>query len=341
MSRRNANGEGSIRRHHDGRWEARYVMQLAGKMKRRSIMGRTREEVARRLRSALQARDAGAQPVSAKETVAAYLETWLAGAASSLRPRTEASYRQIVRDHLVPRLGRIPLSRLQPQHVQAFLNDLLSAGLSPKTVRNALLVLHRALEQAVRWRLVNLNVAHLVDAPRVAAREMAALSADEARQVLAAAKRDDLEALWWLALTAGLRQGELLALKWTDVDLDRGSLRVVSSLIRLVGQEPQLGEPKSRRSRRLVELAAGALEALRRHRAASSSIGFVFTREDGRPLSVTTTWKRWRRLLTAAGVRPIRFHDAQPHRGDPFARTRRSSEGRQRDARSLDRGHHA
>lgn len=114
-----------------------------------------------------------------------------------------------------------------------------------------------------------------------------------------------------MALTAGLRQGELLALRWADVDLERASLRVVASMIRIVGQEPQLGEPKSHRSRRQVELSAGALDALRRHRTANPSIGFVFARADGRPLPVTTTWKRWRRLLAAAGVRPIRFHDAR------------------------------
>ena len=140
---------------------------------------------------------------------------------------------------------------------------------------------------------------------------MQALSPDEARQVLATAKGDDLEALWWLALTAGLRQGELLALRWPDVDLDQASLRVVASLVRVAGQEPRLEEPKSRRSRRQVELSAGAIQALRRHRQTSPSIGFVFARTDGRPLSVTTTWKRWRPLLAAAHVRTVRFHDAR------------------------------
>ena len=311
--RKAGNGEGSIRnkKRSDGRWEARYTVMIDGAWKRRSVFGRTRDEVAKKLRAALSARDAGAQPVSAKETVASYLETWLKGAASTLRPRTQASYRQIVSDHLITELGRIPLTRLQPHHVQALNQRLLSDGKAPKTVRNVHLVLHRALEQAVRWRLVNVNVAHLIDPPRVQPKEMQAFSADEARQVLAAARGDDLEALWWLALTAGLRQGELLALRWADVDVERGSVRIVASMVRIAGQPPQLGEPKSRRSRRQVELSAGALDALRRHRTANPSIGYVFARTDGRPLSVTTTWKRWRRLLAAAGVRAIRFHDAR------------------------------
>ena len=210
----------------------------------------------------------------AKETVATYLDAWLKGAQSTLRSRTFTSYAQIVRDHLKPELGRIPLARLQPQRVQQLYQDLLDSGRSAKTVRNIHVVLHRGLQQALRWRLVQVNVADLVDPPRVERKEMQALDADETRQLLAAAKSDELEALWWLALTAGIRQGELLALRWPDVDVDRGSLRIVASLVRRVGEEPHLEEPKSRRSRRQVELSAGAIEALRRHRQASPSIVF-------------------------------------------------------------------
>src|SRR5206468_4712119 len=184
-------------------------------------------------------------------------------------------------------------------------------GKTPKTVANVHRVMHRALNQAQRWRLATANVADLVDPPRQRRPEMKALSPEQARQVLKAAHGDDLEALWVVALTTGLRQGELLALRWPDVDLDRGSLRVVASLIRIVGLEPQLAEPKSRRSRRQVELSAGAVDALRRRRADAPSIGFVFARPDGRPLSVTTTWKRWRRLLERAKVPAMPFHSAR------------------------------
>ena len=109
----------------------------------------------------------------------------------------------------------------------------------------------------------------------------------------------------------GLPSEPVAALRWPDVDLERKSLRVVASLIRLVGQEPQLAEPKSRRSRRQVELSAAAVDALRRHRAEAPSIGFVFSRPDGRPLSVTTTWKRWRALLERAHVACMPFHSAR------------------------------
>lgn len=236
--------------------------------------------------------------------------TWWGVTAISFRSRTALIRIVPPQSLLIPQLGRMPLTRLQPQHVQALLHQLLSAGKAPKTARNCFLVLHRALEQAVRWRLVNVNVADLVDTPRVQPREMQALTAEEARQVLAAAKGDPFEALWWLALTAGLRQGELLALRWADVDLERRCLRVVASLIRIVGQEPQLGEPKSRRSRRQVELLAGALEALRRHRLASPSIGFVFARADGSTALCDNNLK----ALAAAVGRGRRPRDPFPRR---------------------------
>ena len=311
--RKAANGEGSVRnkRRSDGRWEARYTTEIDGAWKRRSVFGRTKAEAAQKLRAALSARDAGTPQPSAKETVGPFLEAWLAATKPNVRPRTFASYSQIVHDHLLPALWSTSLTKLQPVQLQRLYAQLLERGRSPKTVANIHRVMHRALNQAQRWRLVTSNVADLVDPPRQKRPEMKALSPEQARQVLDAARGDDLEALWVVALTTGLRQGELLALRWPDVDLERNSLRVVASLIRLVGQEPQLAEPKSRRSRRQVELSAAAVDALRRHRANAPSIGFVFSRPDGRPLSVTTTWKRWRALLERAQVPAMPFHSAR------------------------------
>jgi len=284
--------------------------------------GARKAETARKLRDALSARDAGARRAPAKETVATFLDSRLEGTRSSLRPRTFVSYSQIVRDHVKPTLGRIPLARLQPQQVQQLYAQLLSGGRAKKTVRNVHVTLHRALAQAQRWRLVPTNVADLIDPPRVPPAEIKVLTPEQARKVLEVSRGDDLEALWTVALTAGLRQGELLSLRWPELDLDRGSLRVVASLIRIVGNEPLLVEPKSRHSRRQVDLSSGAVDALRRHRtnAIESALaagraydrnGFVFRRPDGRPLSVTSTWKQWRRLLRAAEVPAMSFHSAR------------------------------
>ncbi len=320
MSKR-SNGEGSIRWRRDrgGRWEARYFIQVDGAWIRRSLFAPTKERAAQGMRAVLTARDAGTHPIPARETVGTFIDAWLTGAQPTLRPRTFAGYSAIVRDHIRPRLGGIPLARLQPAAVQRFYSDLLATR-SPKTVRNVAAVLHRALEQGVRWRMIPVNVAALADAPRAPRREMTALSPDDARQVLETAAGDVLEPLWRLALTAGLRQGELVALRWPNVDLERGAIHVVAAMVRRAGQAPASAEPKTRRSRRQVELSGGALDALRRHRTLQMEAalaagrpydrdGYVFARPDGRSLSVTTLWKHWRRLQERACVRPVRFHD--------------------------------
>jgi len=324
MSKRSANGEGGVRSkpRADGRWEARYHVEVDGALKRRSVFGRTKAEAAQKLRAALSARDAGTLPAAGKQSAAQYLETWLAGVQPNVRPRTFRSYSQIVRDHLVPALRSTPLTKVAPQQLQRLYAQLQEHGRSPKTVRNVHGVVHQALAQAHSWHLVAANVADLVKPPPQRRPEMKALTAEQARQVLEAARGDDLEALWILALTAGLRQGELLALKWPDVDLDRGSLRVVASLVRILGKESVLAEPKSRRSRRQVELSASAVDALRRHKAKAIASaleagrpydkqGFVFARIDGRPRAGTATWKHWRRLLKLAGVPAMPFHSAR------------------------------
>jgi integrase len=306
--------------------------QEGGLLKRGSVYAQTENEARRKLRIALGKRDAGLKTTATKESIDKYLKRWFESAKSSLRPRTAVSYEGIIRVHLVPRSGRIKLARLQPAHVQQLYADLLAEGRAPKTIRNVGLVLHRAIQQAVRWRLIESNVVGLVDLPRAEHREMQALSVEQARQVLNAAQGDDLEALWWLALSAGLRQGELFGLRWPNVDLDTGTINVVATAVRVTakGREvlgwkdegQRLGDPKSRRSRRRVQLSASALNVLRAHhqRALESALatghafdrnGFVFTREDGQPLSVTTTWKLWKRLLERASVPYVRFHDAR------------------------------
>lgn len=309
--RTRGNGEGSIRERSDGRWEARFHAFENGKQVRRSIVRRTRGEAAADLNKALTARDTGTLPTAkARDTTAAYLARWLDGVEPTLRPRTAVGYRQITTSYLMPPLARTPLTKLSPALIQQLYRDLAVRGLSAKTIVNVHCILHRALEQAFRWRLVSSNVADLVDPPRVARREMRALTPEQARQVLAAAAGDQLEALWQLAITAGLRQGELLALRWPHVDLDRGTVSVVGTLEQRAGHEPVVAEPKTQRSRRQVQLGAATVESLRRHRATSPSIGFVFARADGRPLSTSIVVKAWDKLQERAAVAPrVRFHD--------------------------------
>lgn len=320
MSRR-ARGDGLIRHRTDGRWEGRYTTPDG---RHRAVYAPTKDEAGRRLRDATMARDRGTLAEPNRETVGAYLETWVTGVQPSVRPMTFQSYESITRMQLVPRLGRFRLTRLRPEHVQRMHAEMLAEGFSPKYVRNAHGVLHRALDRAVQWHQLTVNPADGVDLPQRRPREMHALTPDQARAVLGAARDDELEALWVLMLTTGLRQGELLALRWSDVDLAGGHLAVTANSVRvtrrargllgLTSPEPLRGEPKTQRSRRVVELGPLAVDAMRRHREASTVVsldGRVFARPDGRTLAVQTVYARWHRLLGRAGVPVVRPHDAR------------------------------
>lgn len=312
MSRR-GRGEGTLRKRADGSWEGRYWVEDGPGWKRRQVYAPTRQQAQDKLRDAIVARDKGLIQAPASETVGSYLTAWLEGVRLTVRPRTYQSYEQLVRDHLIPHLGRVRLDRLQPQRVAQLYARLSAAGLSPKTIRNVHQCLHRALEQAVNYRVLPVNPAHAVRPPRVPRAEMEALSPEQARQVLAVAASDPLEALWVLAITSGMREGELLALRWREVDLERGRVRVVATLEGRRLAEAQLAEPKTPRSRRQVELTEAAVAALRRHReqqlaAGILPTGFVFCRADGTHMMGHQVYERWVRLARRAGVPPMPFH---------------------------------
>lgn len=201
-----------------------------------------------------------------RQKLGSFLRRWLDDVARpTLRAWTYDSYDDILRLHLEPGLGRIPLARLAPADVQWFLNTKLESGLSPRRVQYLHAVLRRALVTAERWGLVSRNVAKLVDPPRVPRHEIRPLTPAEARLLLDASADDRLRTLWLTALGTGLRQGELLALRREDVDLDGGRLHVRSTLARVDGKLVRL-EPKTSRSRRTVHLPATVIAALRAHR---------------------------------------------------------------------------
>lgn len=322
------NGEGTVVRRSDGRWEGRCTLPRGTGRQRISVYGRTREDVVKQLRARLSDRDRGRHVAPTRETIAAYLECWLNDERSNQRwkPTMFQSAESIIRVQLIPRIGRIGLSRLRSQQVQHMLTEMLDAGLSPKTVRNVHGVLHTALERAVEQDRIAENPASKprVRLPRRTSREMTTLDADQVRAVLTAAREDELGALWILMLTTGARQGELLALRWRDVDLDASRMSIVANSVRLTARartllgvtscEPQRGTPKTKRGTRLIEMPQLAVAALREHRRLTKVVelnGRVFNRPDGRALAVPTLYTRWHALLKRAGVPLVRPHDAR------------------------------
>ncbi len=289
--------------------------------RRRSVYGRSRREVAEKLAEAISDRGKGLISDAGNITVAEYLDRWLAGSVrDTVRPSTYRRYQEIVRLHIKPALGGIRLAALSPLHVQALYRDRLDSGLSPATVAKIHIVLHQALDRALRWSLVHRNATEAVKAPRPAPQEMRPLSADEARRLLEAAREDKLHALYVLAVTTGMRQGELLGLAWRDVDLERGVVQVRRTLAR-DGGRLTIGEPKTKRSRRNVRLTETATQALRDHLDRQleeiqrlgdlyRDEGLVFATEAGTPMNPSNLRRRsFAPLLKRAWLPNIRFHD--------------------------------
>jgi integrase len=300
---------------------ARYTVQTATGAKRKALYGKTRGEVSEKLTKAMADRDGGLVFDADGVRVGEYLGRWLVDSVrDTVRPTTYERYEQIVRTHIRPVLGSAKLKDITPAHARGLYREKLEAGLSPRTVQYIHVTLHKALKQAVQDGLIPRNATEAVKAPQVRREEMHPLSVGQTRALLEAAREERLEALYVLAVHTGLRQGELLGLKWEDADFEAGTLQVRRSLATAKGG-PVLAAPKTRGSRRTVKLTRGAVEALRGHlqrqleeidRAGSlwRENGLVFASETGEPLDRRyLTSRRFKALLRRAGLPDIRFHD--------------------------------
>jgi integrase len=321
VARKRGNGEGSITRRKDGLYMARYTVETAIGAKRKTLYGKTRGEVSEKLTKAMADRDDGLVFDADNLKVGEYLERWLVDSVlDTVRPTTYERYEQIVRIHVRPALGSVKLKNLTPVHVRGLYREKLEEGLSARTVQYIHVTLHKALKQAVQDGLIPRNATEAVKAPQVRREEMRPLSAEQVKVLLEVARGDRLEALYVLAIHTGLRQGELLGLKWEDVDLESGTLRVRRTLVTAKGG-PVLTAPKTKGSRRSVKLTQGAVEALRSHlkhqlqeidRAGSlwRENGLMFASESGEPLDRRyLTSCRYKALLKRAELPMIRFHD--------------------------------
>ena len=270
---------------------------------------------------ALSDREGGLIFDAGNQNVGEYMDRWLNDSLrDTVRQSTLVRYEQLVRLHISPALGRIALKSLSAAHVQGFYRDRLDSGLSPATVQKIHAVLHKVLDQAASWSLVPRNPTESVKAPRPAPEEIRPLNREQAKALLETARRERFEALYVLAVTTGLRQGELLGLKWEDVDLENSLIRVRRTLIRNRGRL-LLGEPKTKRSRRTVRLTEAAVQALKEHLARQieqmerlgdlyEDQGLIFATQRGTLVNPTNLRKRsFAPLLEKAGLLPIRFHD--------------------------------
>ena len=318
---RRGNGEGTITRRKDGRWEARYYVPTENGTKRKMIYGKTQAEVRDKLTKALSNRIDGIVYDDENMAVGEYLDAWLKGSVhGTVRRSTYDRDSYLVNNHIKPVLGGLKLKKLNSAHVQSFYRDRLDAGLSASTVHKMHDILRRGLAQAVKWHLLPRNVADVVKPPRPVPTEMVALSADDTRRLLEAAGEYRLEALYILAVHTGMRQGEMLALRWQDVDMENAVIGVRRTLTRS-GGKITFGEPKTKKSRRSIRLTPQAVEALRSHLERQlrdmeilgdryQDQGLVFTTDTGGPINPSNLRQRsFAALLKRAGLRHMRFHD--------------------------------
>ncbi len=317
------NGTGTVypRKNKDGKIIGYRGSYFAPDGKRRYVSAKKKGEAEKALRRAMADADRGLVFEAGTLTVGKYLEDkWLPDIKDTVRRKTFVQYESVVRCHLAPALGRLKLVSLTPAHVRALYRKKLGSGLAPRTVQYIHTTLHKALKQAVMDGLIPRNVTEAVKAPQVRREEMQPLSPEQVKTLFETARGDRLEALYVLAVHTGLRQGELLGLKWDDVDLDDGTLQVRRALTTAKGG-PVLAAPKTKGSRRSVKPTQGAIEALRSHLErqlrevdGAGSLwqenGLIFASESGAPLDRrTVTSHRFKPLLKRAGLPPIRFHD--------------------------------
>ncbi len=324
MARRTrGKSEGTIYRRSDGRWEARIDLGwIAGKRKRKCLYGHSRAEVAAMLNKEQHNRSNGGPVIIGRRTVGQFMKEWLDSIKPPVvRPRTYQSYELLNRLHVEPAIGHIQLNKLEPQTIQAMLNQKSREGLAPQTVRHIRTVLRRALHVANRYRYIPYNPATLVELPKPERPEIKPLTEDQARQLLDAAKGSRIEALLVVALRLGLRRGELLGLQWSDVDLDGRTLNVVRAIQRIPGQPLTAAPLKTRGSRRNIALPDEVVRTLRAHRvrqaeqrlaagAEWSDQGLTFPNTVGKPQEPRKIDAIFKRLLKTAKLPgSIRFHD--------------------------------
>ena len=325
MPKRRANGEGNIRKRKDGRWEGRYTVghdPETGKAIIKNVLGKTQAEVKEKLKTAIE-ENVGIDYGKAKSfTVGSWLEVWMENYARiKLRPSTFKTSQGFLRNHIKPQIGSIPLAELTSLDLQKFYKHLLEGGrvdrieakkkpkgLAPKTVRNIHQMICSAYNLAMEQKLVNKNPTQGCALPKVEHKEMKTLTADQLSAFFREAKETGVYELYYLDLATGLRRGELLGLKWTDMDFNRGVLKIQRAISRQNGRV-EVAPLKTKNAYRTLPLSADAIDVLKAQKNKVGSSEWVFPSPTGGPMSPDSVLHMLQRVLKRAGLPRIRFHD--------------------------------
>ncbi len=314
---RRGRGEGSIYFHETKKlWVTQVTVghDENGKRKRRTLYGKTKADVRKKLLEVQRLAHEGSLPEPTQLRVGKYLDEWLKAAKDTVRPSTHARYTTMVNNTLKPAIGGVRLTQLQPLHVQQMLTRLREDGASERKLEMAYVNLNRALNLAVKWGYLNRNPCEPIEKPKTPKSVVHALSAEQAKALIKASKDDRLHALIVMAISTGMRQGELLGLEWDDVDLKHGYVMVKKQLEELEGKH-KLAELKTDHSRRRIDLDRQCVEALKAHKKKMKGEGYegglVFRADEGGYIRKSNLTRRtFKPLLKAAGLdEKVRFHD--------------------------------
>lgn len=234
----------------------------------------------------------------------------------TLRPKTIEGYSSLIRTHIIPTIGKVRLVNLRPDHLQALYSQKLESGLSRRTVHFIHSIVHRVLEQALRWDMVVRNVSDLVDAPTPKRRQLTVWDRDQVNHFLESTKGSRFHLVWLLCIYGGFREGEVLGIHRSDVNLFKGTVTVNHAVQYLMGQGVIITEPKTNRSRRSVKLPATVITPLKDHISQmEANQKLLFTTASGKPINPRFLIKHFKAELTHAGLPDIRVHDLRTTMG--------------------------
>ncbi|MEY8404525.1 site-specific integrase [Oscillospiraceae bacterium 44-34] len=325
MAKRRANGEGSIRKRPDGRWEGRYTAGRdpeTGKTVYKNVLGKTQAEVKAKLKQAIQENTEVDTLKAAQYTVGQWMDIWFENYAKiKVRPSSHQTYRGYIDNHIKPNIGKIQLGKLTTLELQKLYKKLLSKGrvarieakgqpkgLSPKTVRNIHQVISSAMDFARAQKLIAVNPADGCALPKLEHREMKTLPVEQLASFLREAKESGVFEMYYIELATGLRRGELLGLKWEDLDLEQGTLRVQRQVSRINGEVVE-APLKTKNSYRTISLGEDAVGILKEQRKKCGGSEYVFPSPTGGPISPDSVIQMLHRVLKRAGLPKVRFHD--------------------------------
>ena len=326
MAKKRANGEGNIRKRKDGRWEGRYTAGYdpkTGKRIIKNVLGKTQAEVKQKLSTAMEACKAVDVVRSDDYTVAEWLRTWFAlYAKPNIRPTTARSYQGSIELHIIPRIGCIKLNKLTGRDIQKLYKDLMEngrlrkaqkskqPGLSSTTVRGIHMMLHNALDRAVKERLILRNPTEDCIIPKIQKQEMKILHPEDMKAYLEAAEKRGVLPMFYLELVSGIRKGELVALRWEDLDVEHRTISVSKQALGGLGKELVVNRPKTENSIRAISIPQDAVDLLVQAHEKHPENPYLFpsplTGGMYHPDSVVNLHKK---ILKDAGLEHIRFHD--------------------------------